>query len=101
MKTRRIKWKKRRWLKRFRTSTNGEEVDEGCGGGAQGPKLAGEKPKTGQQLAAARELAVGCSQRGRREKRVVLRLPLVVEKKNNVARCWWWSWWRGCWFFKP
>ena len=36
IETRRIKWKKRRWLTRFKTSkTNGEEVDEGCGGGAK------------------------------------------------------------------
>ena len=81
------------WLTRFKTSKDGEEVDEGRGGGAQGPKLAGEKPKTGQQLTAARELAAGCLQRGRREKRVVLRWPLVEENKNNVARCWWWSRW--------
>ena len=64
-------------------------MDEGCGGGAQGPKLAGEKPKIGQQLAAARGLAASCSQRGRREKRVVLRWPPVEENKSNAARCWW------------
>ena len=43
-------------------------MKEGCSGSAQGPKMAGEKAKIGQQLAFAREMAAGCSVRGRREK---------------------------------
>ena len=57
-------------------------VNEGCSGSAQGPKLSREKPKIGQQLAVARELAAGCSVRGRREGRL---LVSAVEKRRQAS----------------
>ena len=48
IETRRIKWKKRRLLTRFKTSKkNGEEVDEGCRGDAKDQNWLEEGAKTG------------------------------------------------------
>ena len=46
MKTRRIKWKKRRCLTKVKLA-RGEEVSEGCGGGGTGPNWQERGPKTG------------------------------------------------------
>ena len=56
-------------------------MNEGCNGSAQGPKLAGEKSETNQQLAVVRE-AADCSVRGRREGRL---LVSAVEKRKEDA----------------
>ena len=53
IETRRIKWKKRRWLTRFKTSkNNGEEVSEGCGSGCTRPKPVGREQKPAASAAA-------------------------------------------------
>ena len=72
---------------KIKTGKNGEEVNEGCSGSAQGPKLAREKPKIGQQLTVTRELAAGCSVRERREGRLLV-LPWRREVNLLVFFLW-------------
>ena len=84
IETRRIKWNKRRWLTRFKTRKNGEEVDEGRGGDARGPKLAGRSLKSGSSW----RLFVGWLLATHGEGGNV-DVCCCLRGEENVDACWW------------